>query len=109
MTTEMKDVSIPLLFFRNLSSSILAFRSRLDSPLFSSHLISSPLLSSPLPCTALHSFPFLHLFLLTLHNSKIMYRKSNLKKERREVGKEGRKVKAGLMNGRRTYIREVVH
>jgi hypothetical protein len=38
-----------------------------------------------------------------------MYRKSNLKKERREVGKEGRKVKAGLMNGRRTYIREVVH
>jgi hypothetical protein len=104
MTTEMKDVSIPLLFFRNLSSSILAFRSRLDSPLFSSHLLSSPLLSP-----ALHSFPFLHLFLLTLHNSKIMYRKSNLKKERREVGKEGRKVKAGLMNGRRTYIREVVH
>ena len=38
-----------------------------------------------------------------------MFRKSNLKKDRREVEREGGKVKAGLMNGRRAYIRAVVH
>ena len=38
-----------------------------------------------------------------------MYRKSNLKRERREVGREGRKEEAGFMKGRRTYIRAVVH